>query len=404
MGLSIAAANRVSIALLAGMLAGCFNASPASQPLPLALSRATKSVEGHFSRSVQFAYVVNAGSNDVSGYSIDARSGALTEVKGSPFGSGAAPYGIAVDPTGKFAYVPNSGSNNVSAYSIHATSGVLKKVKGSPFGAGTGPVAVAADPAGKFVYAVNNGSNNVSAYATDASNGALAPVKGSPFKAGLQPDAVAVDPIGKFAYVTNSGSHNVSAYAIDASSGALIPVKRSPFRTGTYPFGVTVNPTGKFAYVATPGSDNIYGYAIDANSGALTPLAGSPFADPGSSSPLEIVIAPAGRFAFVPNGFEVDGSPYNVSAYTIDSTRGTLTPVQGSPFVDPGSLPYGGAVDSTSSFAYIANLHSNTVSAYTIAASGALRKVKRSPFKTGALPIGIAVCRVSAGKCIPPPL
>ena len=67
------------------------------------------------------------------------------------------------------------------------------------------------------------------------------------------------------------------------------------------------------------------------------------------------MIAPAGRFAFVPNGFEVDGSPYNVSAYTIDSTRGTLTPVQGSPFVDPGSLPYGGAVDSTSSFAYITN-------------------------------------------------
>ncbi len=404
MRLSLAAPNRAAIVLLAGMLAGCSNISPGSQPLPLVSSGATKSVEAHSGGSVQFAYVVNVGSNDVSAYYIDARSGSLTRVKGSPFGAGTAPYGIAVDPTGKFAYVPNSGSNNVSAYSIDATSGALKKVKGSPFDAGTGPVAVAGDPAGKFVYVVNNGSNNVSAYAIDANSGKLTRVKRSPFSAGLQPAAVAVDPTGKFAYVTNSGSNNISAYAIDATSGALTPVQRSPFRTGTVPFSVTVNPTGKFAYVATPGSDDIYGYAIDAGSGALTPLAGSPFADPGSSSPLEVVIAPAGRFAFVPNGFEVDGSPYNVSAYTIDSTRGTLTPVQGSPFVDPGSLPYGGAVDSTSSFAYITNLHSNSVSAYTIAASGALRKVKGSPFKTGALPIGIAVCRVTGGKCIPPPL
>ena len=116
------------------------------------------------------------------------------------------------------------------------------------------------------------------------------------------------------------------------------------------------------------------------------------------------MIAPSGRFAFVPNGFECCGFSWNVSAYTIDSTRGSLTRVQGSPFVDRGSLPYSGAVDSKSRFAYITNLRSNNVSAYTIAAGGALRKVKGSPFKTGALPFGISVCRVTAGKCIPPPL
>ena len=72
--------------------------------------------------------------------------------------------------------------------------------------------------------------------------------------------------------------------------------------------------------------------------------------------------------------------------------------------MDPGSQPYNGAVDSTSRFAYITNLRSNNVSAYTIAAGGALRKVKGSPFKTGTIPIAISVCRVMAGKCIPPPL
>lgn len=388
--------------LLAGLLAACSNASPGPQSLPTVLLGATQAAASHSSGSAQFAYVVNAGSNNVSAYSI-ADDGALTQVKGSPFHAGTAPYGIAVDSTGSFAYVPNSGSNTVSAFSIDA-SGVLKKVEGSPFGAGTAPVAVAADPGAKFVYVVNAGSNNVSAYAIDATSGALVPVKGSPFSAGRQPNAVAVDPTGRFAYVPNYASSSVSAYSIDATTGALIPVKRSPFRTGIEPFSVTVNPTSKFAYVAAPGSDDIYGYAIDPGSGALTPLPGSPFADPGSSSPLAVVIAPSGRFAFVPNGFECCGFPWNVSAYTIDSTRGTLTPVLRSPFADPGSLPYGGAVESTSGFAFITNARSNSVSAYKIAASGALRKVNGSPFKAGSVPLGISVCRVTAGKCIPPPL
>jgi 6-phosphogluconolactonase len=384
----ITAANRAAIVLLAGILAGCSSTSPQSQSLPLVSPGATRSVAGHAGSSAQFAYVVNLGSNNVSAYAIG-DGGALTQVKGSPFGAGKVPYGIAVDSTGAF------------AYSIDATSGALNKVKGSPFGAGTGPAAVAADPAGGFVYVVNGGSNNVSAFTIDANSGELTTVKGSPFKAGVRPDGVAVDPTGKFAYVANYGSSDVSAYSIDATSGALSPVKGSPFRTGSEPFSVTVNPTGKFAYVAAPGSDDIYGYAINAASGALTPIAGSPFADPGTSSPVEVVIAPAGRFAFVPNSFECCGFPWYVSAYTVDSTRGTLTPVQGSPFVDPGSLPYGGAIDSTSRFAYITNLRSNTVSAYTIAASGALRKVKGSPFKTGSAPVAVSVCRVSAGKCIP---
>jgi DNA-binding beta-propeller fold protein YncE len=404
MRLSISAANRASIVILAGVFAGCSNPSPRSQPLLPVSSDATPSLADHSGGSIQFAYVANAGSNDVSAYAIDASSGTLTRVKGSPFGAGTAPYSVAVDPTGTFAYVPNAGSNNVSAFSIDASNGVFEKVKGSPFEAGTGPVAVACDPAGKFVYVVNNGSNDVSAYAIDATSGALTPVTGSPSTTGSQPDAVAVDPRGKFVYVANSGSNNVSAYSIDGTSGALTPLKRSPFRTGTEPFSVTVSPAGKFTYVAAPLSDNIYGYAIDAGSGALTPLPGSPFADPGSSDPLAVVIAPNGRFAFVPNGFECCGFSWNVSAYTIDSTRGTLTPVLGSPFVDPGSLPYGGAVDSTSRFAYITNLRSNDVSAYAITVRGALRKVKGSPYKTGTLPFGVSVCRVTAGKCSPSPL
>ena len=44
--------------------------------------------------------------------------------------------------TPKFAYVANQGSANVSAYTINGTTGALTAVTGSPFTAGTGPSSV----------------------------------------------------------------------------------------------------------------------------------------------------------------------------------------------------------------------------------------------------------------------
>ena len=166
---------------------------------------------------------------------------------------------------------------------------------------------------------------------------------------------------------------------------------------------MTVDPTGKFAYVASNGSDNIYGYAIDPESGALRSLPASPFADTGSG-PANVVVDPTGKFAYVANSFAPPGHFSHVAAYTIDATRGTLTPVVGSPYT-AGFLSYGAAVDFASKFAYVTNAGSNNIFAYTInAAGGALRKMKGSPFKAGTGAFGISVCRVTAGKCIPPPL
>src|SRR5579863_265931 len=140
-----------------------------------------------------------------------------------------------------YVYVTNGQIGRVSAFVMNAKSGALKPVRGSPFAAGTNPIGVAIDPAGTFVYVTNHGSNNVSAYAVNTSSGALMQVQGSPFATGRpRTNAVAIDPTGEFAYVANTGSHRgrVSAFAINASSGALTPVNGSPFRAGDRPMDV----------------------------------------------------------------------------------------------------------------------------------------------------------------------
>lgn len=86
----------------------------------------------------KFAYVPSAF--QVFAYAIDARSGelALREKASAPGTVDA----VAIDSAGKFAYVP-AADDGVSAYTIDASSGMLTPVSGSPFSAGGGPDGVA---------------------------------------------------------------------------------------------------------------------------------------------------------------------------------------------------------------------------------------------------------------------
>src|SRR3989442_1235732 len=111
---------------------------------------------------------------------------------------------LAAPLPGQFVYVANSFSNNVSGYTINATTGALTAISGSPFAGGGGAIAV--ELAGKFVYVSNHGSDSVSGYTINATAGAVTPVSGSPFGGVEERKGVAVDPTGKFVYVTSVDS------------------------------------------------------------------------------------------------------------------------------------------------------------------------------------------------------
>jgi 6-phosphogluconolactonase (cycloisomerase 2 family) len=207
------------------------------------------------------------GSSNVSMYTIDGTTGALTLMGTVSTGTG--PDSVAVDPSGKFVYVTNEydvpgGTGSVSMYTLDATTGALTSI--GTIAAGTEPVSVVADPAGQFAYVANFQSNNVSMYSIDATTGALTSI--GTIAAGTNPDSVAVDPAGKFAYVSNNGSNNVSMYTINSTTGALTSV--GMIAAGQFPTSVAVHPSGKFVYVTNYGSNTVSMYSIDATTGVLT--------------------------------------------------------------------------------------------------------------------------------------
>jgi 6-phosphogluconolactonase (cycloisomerase 2 family) len=94
-----------------------------------------------------------------------------------------------VDPTGAYVYVANKGNSlstagTINGFSLNATSGALTAISGSPFSSGGAqPIAFASDGTKKYLAVINagdNGSNSLNdlqlfSYST-TTPGALVPV------------------------------------------------------------------------------------------------------------------------------------------------------------------------------------------------------------------------------------
>jgi 6-phosphogluconolactonase (cycloisomerase 2 family) len=92
----------------------------------------------------QFLYSV--GDGDLSGFSIDGGNGSLSPLSGSPYTTGADPLSVAMDSSGKFIYVANNRSNNISAFSVNSTTGALSSIGTYASGSGPNGITTTAGP------------------------------------------------------------------------------------------------------------------------------------------------------------------------------------------------------------------------------------------------------------------
>jgi hypothetical protein len=290
-------------------------------------------------------------------YSVDATTGLLTPVSGSPFsqldgtsttpgcasppnapaptGFGTTAY-VTFAPSGTFGFVTNvaadTGGNmgmNANAqtwrFTVDPTNGAPSLVPGSSIpqvcgGSDVPPVTI--DPSGQFAYIPGN---ETFAFEINAQTDALIQAPGSPYSLAGGGDSVVIDPAGRFAYVLGNG---ISGFSIDPSTGALTPIVGSPFAI-PYAFAMAIDPKGQFAYVVKFGAagGGVYIYAIGPT-GALTAVSAG--ASVALSDPSSFTIDPSGEFAYAVGrtGTAVQTGVY---AYTIDAVTGALTPVAGNP-------------------------------------------------------------------------
>lgn len=340
--------------------------------------------------AADFVYVNQnvAGNNSVSAFSV-APDGVLTPVAGSPFGTGGAGTGSAgffagnrltICTAGGFLFVANELSNNISVFSIDSATGALTLVPGSPFPAGGSPagISLGLTPDNRFLFAANANSGIIGAFSISA-NGSLSPVPGSPFAAGGSPDGIKVSPDGRFLSVAVISSDAVGVFNI-SSNGALTPVPGSPFpaTAGGVVAGVDINCATSLLFGGEAGSGtNIDVFSIGSN-GALTPVPGSPFNNQGTGSNSNVVVlSPDDRHLFVSNQ-----ASNTITVFSI-SPNGALSLVPGSPFANPGGrTPQMMTTNRAGTLLYVNN-DNGTVSVFSIASNGALTPAPGSPFAAG---------------------
>jgi 6-phosphogluconolactonase len=337
-----------------------------------------------------YAYVANAGT--LSAYSINPSTGGLTASVGSPLVLPTSwPFGgisqIATDPSGQFLYLLDY--SGVYAYAIDRNTGALTAVAGSPFEARSIPTSLAFDASGTYLYVAGYSGPTapvntvISAYSVN-SLGALVPLA----KYTVSSELSTVVAAGNYLYVAGYYTNSITVFSIGSTGELSQNVPGSPFATDTGPYSIAADPSGSVLYTAnngvptateaTPGS--ISAFTIDSSTGALTPV-------PGNPQPIAvhgaISIDPMGRFLLVP---EISG----VSVYTINTTTGALAAVAGSPF-PTGTDPSVVNVDPMDRFVYVVNDGSANVSEFTLESSGALTPLGGSPAPVVSNPNSMAI-------------
>lgn len=317
----------------------------------------------------EFVYAVG---DAVSGYVKNPATGALSPVPGSPFGVGARPAYVVVDPSNRFVYVANSDSHSISAFTINATTGTLTSIPGSPFAEVGDPEWLLADVTGQFLYVADPLFEKIKGYRINSTTGALTPLTGTGFAVANNVNGMAQTPSGRFLYAATSAEgppptvSRIYGFAADASTGVLTPVAGSPWLVGTgrETRSLVVDPTSRFLYGANEQSNDIVGYAITAATGALTPLASGPVAT--GNLPAWLVMSPSGKFLYAANQ-----NGWSLSGYAVSTSTGALTPLPGFPIST--TTPGQPVIDASGQLLYLPDFGAPNIVTYSLdSTSGAL--------------------------------
>jgi 6-phosphogluconolactonase len=237
-----------------------------------------------------------------------------------------------------------------------------------------------------LVYLVGSGTNTIQGF-SQKDDGQINSLNVSSFNTSPRPVSMALTPDKQFLYVANLTSNTVSGYTVNHTSGVLTPVGEAlpPSPVGILPINVGVDSTGHFLYVlnqgnATAGTSTISVFAIDTARGILTQIAGSPFPVP--ANPQYMLVSPTAPVLYV-----VAGSPSTITAFAI--TGGAVAATSSGTFTGPANANITSlAVDPKAQFMYATDFGNGNVISLNL---GTLTPVAGSPFTAGTGPDAVTV-------------
>lgn len=276
-----------------------------------------------------FLYAVNeAGEGSITAFSVDKKSGILTQLNQQST-HGGAPCHLAIDKNGRYVITANYTGGNLCVLPIkedgHLGEAVhVEQHNGSSIDTRrqTKPHAHSIDFSADNAFAISCdlGIDKTLVYRFDANSGQITPNR-TPFvqlTPGSGPRHFAFHPDQKRAYILNEMNSTITDCAWDARQGTLIAGKT----VSTLPKGfdghnstaeIATHPSGKFVYASNRGHDSIAVFSAD-----LIPIQHQHIH---GRTPRNFAIDPTGRWLLA-----AGQNSNTIMVFRIDATTGKLQP------------------------------------------------------------------------------
>ena len=309
-----------------------------------------------------------------------------TRGRGDPSIAGAVAGSLAVGDNGQLLFAVDAGSNEITSFRIDANGGVSFADKVTSNGRQPVSLTVHHD----LLYVVNAGSSQITGFKINPS-GRLQPIPNStqPLSGSqVGPAEISFDPSGNVLVVTEKTTNKIDTYSINNGAPSAPMVHQS---AGTEPFGFAFAPHSQIMVV----SDAFNGASGDgaASSYDVTPNRASVISSivpDQNTAPCWLVIAQDGRVAFTSN----TGSD-TISAYRVDPQGHlALTTVNGISAAT-GKGPTDLALAPDGGFLFNINLKAHTLGVYKVSTDGGLSRLKDVPRLPDAA-LGLAVLPMGA--------
>ena len=256
----------------------------------------------------KFLFVVNAGSNEITSFSVQP-SGQLTFVNKVPSGG---QFPVSLTAAGNFLYVLNAqGTAHINGFRI-SQAGVLRAIPGSSralSAAAPNPAQVQFSPNGKLLVVSEINTNKLDTYTVDRTTG-LVTGPNIQDSAGPGPFGFAFDNKGHL-IVSEVTLSSASSYTV-SSSGTLTVVTGALVDFGAAACWV-VNTNNRsfpqqYSYVSNTGDGTVSGFTIAADGSiALLNADGKTLVLPSNSFPLDMVLSRDSNFLYVLEGISYGG-------------------------------------------------------------------------------------------------
>jgi 6-phosphogluconolactonase len=268
----------------------------------------------------RFIYAVNEVGNykgeksgAVSAFSIGTKTGKLTLLN-QVSSRGAGPCYLSIDKSGKHVLVANYDGGSIAVFPI-LEDGRLGEASAfvQHTGHGTNPErqeaphahSIDVSPDDHFAIVDDLGLDQTLMYLFDSSKGTLNKDAANVAKAapGAGPRHFAWGAKGNFGYVIDEMASTISVFNYDPVTGSLTQLQSvsalpKDFTGHSEAAEIVMHPSGKFLYASNRGHDSIAVFAIDSSKGTLTPIEYVPTK---GASPRNFEIAPGGTLLLVGN-------------------------------------------------------------------------------------------------------